>query len=138
MLFAKPFNIQNILPWVVIALAAIMLITILGKCFSIYRNIKKNRTYVNKKDEHKEPLMTIRGEYFVLSSSGTYSVGEGGQLKPGEYLLRGDGYDKFELTVNGETKQFDGDSVVSFSDGDAVTPVTCDLLIKPVVDSKGE
>ena len=135
MLFAEPFNLKNILPWVVIALAAIMLGGILAKCISIYRNIKKNRTYVKKNDEPKTPLLTIRGEYFVLSSSGTYSVGEGGQIKQGNYLVRGDGYDKFQLVTNGETKDFEGDIDVKFADGDVINPV-CDVLVKPIVTNE--
>ena len=133
MLFAKPFDLQNILPWVIVALAVVMLVTILGKSFSTYRNIKKNKTNAKKDEQPKEQLLAIRGEYFVLSLSGTYLVGEGGQLRQGAYLLRGDGYDNFQLTVNGETVELNGDTVVNFSDGDAVTPVTCNVLIKPVV-----
>lgn len=132
------FNLQNILPWVVVALAVVMLVSILAKCFSIYRNIKKNRTYVKRDGESKKQMLTIRGEYFVLSCDGEFSVGENGQLKAGKYLLRGDGYDKFQLTVNGETKELDGDSEVTFLDGDTVTPVTCNVLIKPMAGSQGE
>ena len=138
MLFVEPFNLLNVLPWVVIALAVIMLIGILAKSISSYRNIKRNRTNSKSDSEPKAQLIAIRGEYFVLSCGGSYAVGEGGQLKAGKYFLRGDGYDKFQLAVNGETKEFDGDSEVTFSDGDTVTPVTCNLLIKPVIYTKGE
>lgn len=134
MLFAEPFKIQNILPWVIVALVVIMLGAILGKSISTYRNIKKNRTSGKKDDQPKQQLLAIRGEYFVLSIDCEFLVGEGGQLRQGSYLLRGDGYDKFELTINGETKQFDGDSVVNLSNGDVVTPTTCNVLIKPIVD----
>ena len=136
MLFAEPIKLQNILPWVIVALAVVMIVAILSKSFATYRNIKKNKNHVKQDDQPKEPLMTIRGEYFVLQSNCAYSVGEGGQLKSGAYLLRGDGYDKFELTVSGETKQINGDSVVTFFDGDVLTPLTCDLLIKPFTDTK--
>ena len=133
MLFAQPFQLQNIMPWVVVALAVIMLVTILGKCISIYRNIKRNRTYVKRDgEEESQPLLTIRGEYFVLSCGVEYSVGESGQLKAGKYILRGDGFDKFQVKVNGAENECEGDSAADFADGDVITPVTCDVLIKPL------
>ena len=131
MLFAEPFQLQNIMPWVIVALAVIMLATVLGKCVSIYRNIKRNRTYVKRDTEQAQQLLTIRGEYFVLDCGTEYSVGEGGQLKSGKYLLRGDGYDKFQITLNGETKEFVGDGHVELADGDKITPA-CAVLIKPL------
>ena len=51
MLFALAFELQNIMPWVIVALAVIMLVSIVGKCFTIYRNLKRNRTYVKRDDE---------------------------------------------------------------------------------------
>ena len=54
MLFAEPFDLQNIFPWVIIVLAAVMLIGILGKCVSIYRKLKRNRTYVKREDKQDE------------------------------------------------------------------------------------
>ena len=138
LLFSKPFNLLHVLPWVVIAIAVVVIVGILAKSISSYRNIKRNRNNVKSDSEPKAQLIAIRGEYFVLSCNGQYSVGVGGQLKAGKYFLRGDGYDKFQLTVNGEVKEFVGDSEVDFSDGDTVTSVTCDLLIKPVIDTKGE
>lgn len=48
MLFAEPVQLQNIMPWVIVALAVIMLASIIGKCISIYRNLKRNRTYVKR------------------------------------------------------------------------------------------
>ncbi|MCH5152676.1 MAG: hypothetical protein J1F68_01775 [Clostridiales bacterium] len=48
MLFAEPIDLQNILPWVIVALAVVMLVSILGRCISIYRNLKRNRTYVKR------------------------------------------------------------------------------------------
>ena len=131
MLFAEPVKLQNLLPWLVVAIAVVVLASIIGKCISIYRNIKKNRKYV-KPDEPQQLLATIRGEYFVLSGGVQYSAGQDGFLKAGRYILRGDGYDKFQLVINGETKEFDGDSEVELSDGDLITPV-CDVLIKPQV-----
>ena len=136
MLFAEPFNLQNIMPWVIVALAVVMLVTILGKCVSIYRNIKKNRTYVKREVENTQQLLSIRGEYLVLNSGVEYSVGEDGQLKAGKYLLRGDGYDKFQIAVNGEIKQYNGDSSAQFVNGDVISPVTCAALIKPIADEK--
>ena len=132
MLFVEPADLQNFLPWVVVAIAVVVLVSILAKSFSVYRNIKRNRTYVKREVEEHQQLLTIRGQYFVLSAGAEYSVGQNGQLKVGKYLLRGDGYDKFQLVINGETKDFDGDANVEFADGDTLTPV-CDVLIKPIV-----
>lgn len=134
-LFAEPIKLQNFLPWVVVAIAVVMLATILGKSFSIYRNIKKNRTYTKRDDEQPQRLLTIRGEYFVLSSGVDYAVGQHGQLKEGNYLLRGDGFDKFQLTINGETKDFKGDSELELVEGDVIMPA-CDVLIKPILTNE--
>ena len=133
-LFADSFDLKNILPWVVVIIAVVMLASIIGKSFSIYRNIKKNRTYVKRDDDSFQRLISIRGEYFVLSCGGKYSVGADGQLKAGKYLLRGDGYDKFQLDINGDLRDFCGDSNIEFVDGDVITPVTCETLIKPTKD----
>ena len=134
-LFEQPLKLQDFLPWVVVAIAVIMLVTILGKCVSIYRNIKRNRTYVKRDDQPSQQLLTIRGEYFVLNSGAEYSVGEHGQINAGKYLLRGDGYDKFQLSINGELKDFVGDSTVEFADGDVIKP-GCNVLIKPIANEE--
>ena len=131
MLFAKPILIQNILAWVVVALAALMFSAIIYKCIRIYRNLKKNRAYVKHDSEAISKIIAIRGEYFVLSCGVEYCVGESGQLAAGNYLVRGDGYDKFQLNVNGECRDFEGDSSVELCEGDTVQPTTCDVLIKP-------
>ncbi|MCH5156676.1 MAG: hypothetical protein J1G02_02225 [Clostridiales bacterium] len=132
-LFVEPIKLQNIMPWVVVAIAVVVLLSILIKCFSIYRNIKRNRTYVKPNgEEQQQRLLSIRGEYFVLSGGVEYSVGLNGQLKAGKYLLRGDGYDKFQLSINGQAIDFDGDTDREFADGDVIVPA-CDTLIKPIV-----
>ena len=43
MLFAEPLNLQNMFPWVIVALAVIMLVGVLGKSVSIYLNLKRNQ-----------------------------------------------------------------------------------------------
>ena len=134
-LFGETLGLQDFLPWVVVAIAVVVLVSILAKSFSVYRNIKRNRTYVKREGKEPQQLLTIRGQYFVLSAGVEYSVGEHGQLKVGKYLLRGDGYDKFQLVINGETNDFDGDVNVEFADGDVISPV-CDILIKPVVTNE--
>ena len=44
--------LQDIMPWVIVAMAVGMLVFIICKCVSIYRNLKKNRTYVKHDGEH--------------------------------------------------------------------------------------
>ena len=58
MLFAEPFNLQNIMPWVIVALAILMLIGILGKCVSIYRKLKQNqnKAKLNEKTQAEQTL----------------------------------------------------------------------------------
>ena len=134
-LFGKTLGLPDFLPWVVVAIAVVVLASVLVKSFSVYRNIKRNRTYVKREGEEPQQLLTVRGQYFVLSAGVQYSVGQHGQLKMGKYLLRGDGYDKFQLVINGDTKDFDGDTDVEFADGDTVTPL-CDVLIKPITTNE--
>lgn len=123
------------MPWVVVALAVVMLVTIIAKCISIYLKLKRNRTYVKHSGEIEQTI-AIRGEYFVLGCGVEYSVGESGQLAAGEYILRGDGYDSFQLIVNGESRDFNGDSSVALCDGDVVSAPACDVLIKPVTNKE--
>ena len=54
MLFATTVELQNIMPWVIVVLATVMLASIIGKCIAIYRNLKRNRTYV-KRDRQNTP-----------------------------------------------------------------------------------
>ena len=130
MLFIQPFEISNIWPWIVVALAVAMLAGILAKCISLYLTLKRNRTYV-KRDGNVIPLLAIRGEYFVLACGVEYSAGEDGQLKCGKYVVRGDGYDKFRIVLNGEERELSTDNEIELNEGDKLRAVTCDTLIKP-------
>ena len=130
MLIANSSVLYDILPWIVVAIAVAMLAGILIKCISVYRTLKRNRTYVKRGGE-VVPLLAIRGEYFVLTSGIEYSVGESGQLKTGKYVLRGDGYDKFQIALNGEEKELNTDDEIELNEGDKLCSITCDTLIKP-------
>ena len=133
MLFAQSFEFLSILPWIVVAVAVGVLAFIVIKCISMYRNLKRNKTEAKTVDE-TAPLIAIRGEYFVLKSGVEYLVGSDGQLMAGKYLLRGDGYDKFKVAVNGEERELNGDETLELNDGDRLSAVTCDTLIKPYTD----
>ena len=130
MLFSEPIDILGILPWMVVAVAVGVLAFVVIKCISMYRNLKRNKTEVKTVDE-AAPLIAIRGEYFVLKSGVEYSVGDDGQLKAGKYLLRGDGYDKFQLNLNGEERELTTDAELETVDGDKLIVTSCDVLIKP-------
>ena len=131
MLFAEPLEFLSILPWIVVAIAVGVLVFIVVKCVSIYRNLKRNKMQA-KVDDETSPLIAIRGEYFVLNKDIEYRVGSDGQLKSGKYLLRGDGYDKFQILLNGEKQEFHTDETLEVADGDRVAVLNCDILIKPV------
>ena len=133
MLFAEPIEFLDILPWLVVAVAVGVLAFLLGKCIKMYRNLKRNKNSV-KQEIKVIPLLTIRGEYFVLSRDVEYKVGEDGQLKVGKYLLRGDGYDKFQFLLNGEEQDFHTDETLQLTDGDWIAALSCDVLIKPCRD----
>lgn len=135
MLFAESFDIIEILPWVVIAIAVVTLVGIIAKCISNYRVLKRNKTYVKRNGEIV-PMLAIRGEYFVMSKDVEYTVGESGQFKAGYYILKGDGYDNFTVTINGETRELNGAETLQLSDGDKLTADTCDLLIKPYTNTQ--
>lgn len=131
MLFAKlNLDLQQILFWAVIAIAIGALGGVIFKCVVNYRALKRNKMYV-KRDGEVVSLLAIRGEYFVMSKDVEYVVDSGGQLKQGDYVLKGDGYDNFTLTVNGEQRSIVGTEILQLSDGDKLVAVTCDLLIKP-------
>ncbi|MCH5151692.1 MAG: hypothetical protein J1F65_03430 [Clostridiales bacterium] len=139
MLFAEPIEFLDILPWLVVAVAVGVLAFLLGKCIKMYRTLKRNKLSANNKsDEQQSPLLAIRGEYFVLSRDVEYKVGEEGQLKAGKYLLRGDGYDKFQFLLNGEEQDFHTDETLQLTDGDWIAALSCNVLIKPCRDDTQE
>ena len=139
MLFAEPIEFLDILPWLVVAVAVGVLAFLLGKCIKMYRTLKRNKLSANNKsDEQQSPLLAVRGEFFVLSCGVEYSVGEDGQLKAGKYLLRGDGYDVFQIKLNGEEKQLNSNDTVELNDGDKLIAASCDVLIKPCRDDTQE
>lgn len=129
MLFAN-INLDQILVWVVVAIAVGVLAGVIFKCVSNYRALKRNKMYVKRNGE-VVTLLAIRGEYFVMSRDVEYVVGNGGQLKQGDYVVKGDGYDNFTVTVNGQSRALIGAEILQLSDGDKLVASTCDLLIKP-------
>lgn len=137
MLFAETPSILQILPWIVVAIAVGVLVFLIVKCVSIYRTLKRNKMYV-KRDGEIIPLLAIRGEFFVLRCGIEYSVGDDGQLKQGGYVLRGDGYDKFQVKLNGEEKELNANDILDLSEGDTLCAVTCDLLTKPCQEDTQE
>ena len=137
MLFAQSFDFLSILPWVVVAVAVGVLAFIVYKCVATYRNLKRNKNSV-KQEVETIPLLAIRGEYFVLSRDVEYKVGEEGQLKAGKYALRGDGYDRFQILLNGEEQDFHTDESLQLTDGDWIAALSCDVLIKPCRDDTQE
>ena len=130
MLFAEPLDFLSILPWIVVAIAVGVLVFIVVKCVSIYRNLKRNKACA-KNDGESVPLLAVRGDFFVLACGVEYVVGDSGQLKQGKYVLRGDGYDEFQVKLNGEEKVLNGSDVVELSNGDTLSAVTCNTLIRP-------
>lgn len=121
------------IPWIIVALAVVMLGFIVAKCISIYRKLKRSKTYVKREGEVVQTL-AVRGEFFIMVCGVAYSVGEDGQLRSGKYVLRGDGYDEFCVKVNDEERQCNVDEMVELNDGDTIVAVTCDTLIKPFVE----
>ena len=138
MLFSEPIDILGILPWVVVAVAVGVLVFILAKSFSLYRRLKRDKMNAKQASEQTIPLLAIRGEFFVLSCGVEYAVGNDGQLQAGKYQLRGDGYDKFQILLNGEEQDLHTDETLQLTDGDWIAALSCDVLIKPYQENTQE
>lgn len=118
---------MNWLPWLLIAIAAAALIGLVVRFALMYRDMKREKLQ-RKNAADEQATLSIDGEFFVMSALKLYEVGEGKQLKSGDYVVRTD--EVASVMINGIVADYSDGETLTLRDGDAIRAEK-DLRVKP-------
>ena len=137
MLFAQSVEPKDIVTWVLLAVAVLALGGLVAKYISMYLKMKRDKARLDIERQEQSgkadsKLLEISGEYFVMRRDGEYGVGADGQIVQGEYELKSINGGAFTVRLNGQTREFSQDEVVSLAEGETICALTDSVLIKPM------
>lgn len=143
MAFEQTVQLMDFLPWVLVVMAVGLVVLVMVKIVSTYRDMKRAKAEKQRLDNVQkvaeaveQRLMEIRNEYLVMSRNVQYAVGVDKQLREGKYILKSaaDNETTFNIRYNGLVREFcNGDTVMLTTD-DTLCPVSGAVLIKPYID----
>ena len=117
--------------------ALVGLLTVIIKQKQLKSSDKKQRSDIIENPQssalNEEQAYYESNGSLVMSRNVIYSVGVDGQLKAGKYTLEcaHDATAKFNARINGLVREYEGGDVVTLTDGDTVSPVSCSVIISP-------
>lgn len=130
LLFAevKPYTV---LQWLLVVALVAVVASVVYKSAATYRKLKRDKQQ-RQSAGNPSPLAPMEpvGDSFRLHADVVYKVGNSSQLHSGAYLLRGDNGRAASVNINGTVRDVSDETVI-LKEGDLLSPVDNDILIKP-------